>query len=106
MLKMGYIEFAWLESSADDTPAVMLSPAVAMAAEVHCQRPPAGAQWLVNYLHDASRWLVIAMATAELNITAGVASQRILTRRILYSLILSNKIIVSPPAFRGKSKGY
>ena len=30
----GYIEFAWLEYFA-----VMLSPAVTMAAEVHCQRP-------------------------------------------------------------------
>ena len=43
-LKTVYIEFAWLESYADATPAVMLSPAVAMAAEVHCQRSPAGAQ--------------------------------------------------------------
>ena len=67
----------------------MLSPAVAMAAEVHCQRPPAGAQSLANYLHDASRWLVIAMATAGLEITAGVVSQRILTRRILYSPTLN-----------------
>ena len=58
-LKIGYIEFAWLESSADATPAVMLSPAVAMAAEVHCQRQSVGAQWLAEYLHDASRWLVI-----------------------------------------------
>ena len=40
---MGYIEFAWLESSADATPAVMLSPAIVMAAEVHSQRPPVGA---------------------------------------------------------------
>ena len=31
-LKTGYIEFAWLESFADAIPAVMLSPAVAMAA--------------------------------------------------------------------------
>ena len=36
-LKSGYIEFAWLESSADATSAVMLSPAVSMAAEL----PPA-----------------------------------------------------------------
>ena len=36
--------FAWLESSADATPAVMLSLAVAMAAEVHCKL--AGAHWL------------------------------------------------------------
>ena len=56
-----------------------------MAADVHCQQPPAGAQSLANYLHDASRWLVIVMATAGLSITAGVASQRILTTRILYS---------------------
>ena len=42
VLKTGYIEFAWLEPSADATPAVMSSPAVAMAAEVHCQRPLAG----------------------------------------------------------------
>ena len=60
-----------------------------MAADVHCQRPPAGAQSLENYLHDALRWLVIAMATAGLNITAGVASQMILTRRILYRPTLS-----------------
>ena len=39
-LKSGYIEFALLESYVDATPSVMLSPAVAMAAEVHCQRPP------------------------------------------------------------------
>ena len=26
--------------SVDATPAVMLNPAVAMAADVHCQRPP------------------------------------------------------------------
>ena len=71
---MAYLEFAWLESYADATPAVMLSPAVAMAAEVHCQRPPAGAKSLANYLHDASGWLAIAMVTAGLNITAGVAS--------------------------------
>ena len=85
LLKMGYIEFAWLESYADTTPAVMLSPAIAVAAEVHCQRPPVGAYSLANYLHDASRWLVIALATAGFNITAGVASQRILTRQILHS---------------------
>ena len=36
-LKTGYIEFAWLEFDADATLAVMLSPAVAMAAEAHCQ---------------------------------------------------------------------
>ena len=52
-LKTGYKEFAWLESSADATPAVTLSPAVAMAAEIHCQRPPAGAQSLAHYLYDA-----------------------------------------------------
>ena len=39
MIKSGYIEFAWLEYSVDATPVVMLRPAVAMAAEVHCQRP-------------------------------------------------------------------
>ena len=48
-------------SYAGATPAVMLSPKVAMAAEGYCQRPPAGAQSLANYLHDASRWLVIAV---------------------------------------------
>ena len=50
-LKTGYMGFAWLESSVDATPIVILRPAVAMAAEVHCQRLPAG-----------------------LNITAGVGS--------------------------------
>ena len=35
-LKTIYIEFAWLESSADATPAVMLCLAIVMAAEVHC----------------------------------------------------------------------
>ena len=45
-LKSGYTGFAWLESSADATPAVMLSPAVAMAVEVQCRRPPARAQCL------------------------------------------------------------
>ena len=50
---------------------------------VHCPRSPVGAQLLANN-HDASRWLVIAKAIAGLNITTGVASQRILTRRILY----------------------
>ena len=89
-LKTGYIEFALLESYADATHAVMLSPAVAMEAEVHCQRPPAGAQSLANFLHNASRWMVIVTATAGLNITAGVASQLILTRRILYSPTLIN----------------
>ena len=34
------------------SPAVMLSPAVAMTAGVHCQR-------LADYLHDTSCWLVI-----------------------------------------------
>ena len=92
---MGCIEFAWLEYYADATTAVMLSPAVAMAAEVHCQRPPAGAQSLANYLHDASRWLVIATATAELNLTAGVVSQRIPTRRILYSQTLMNSSLLN-----------
>ena len=48
LLKTGCIEFAWLESSDDATAVVMLSPAVAMAAEVLCQR--------------------------QLNITTGVAS--------------------------------
>ena len=43
-----------------------------MAAEVHCQRLPAGTQSLANYLHNASRWLVIAMATAGVNITIRV----------------------------------
>ena len=33
-LKTGYIEFAWLESYADATPVVMLSPAVAMAGDI------------------------------------------------------------------------
>ena len=46
-LKLGYMGFARLESSADATPAVMLSPAVAMAAEVHCQL--AGAHWLAAF---------------------------------------------------------
>ena len=65
MLKPGYTEFAWLEFYADATPAGMLSPVVAMAAEVRCQRPPrGGAQSLGNYLHDASRWLVIAIANS------------------------------------------
>ena len=41
-LKNGYVEFARLESSADDVHAFLFS----LAAEVHCQRPPAGAQWL------------------------------------------------------------
>ena len=59
-LKTGFIEFAWLESSADATSIVMLDPAVAMAADVHSQGQPAGAQWLADYLHDASRWLVIS----------------------------------------------
>ena len=81
-LKTGNIEFARLESYADATPAVMLSLAVAMAAKVHSRRSPAGAQSVANYLHDASWWLIIAMTIAGLNITAGVASQSILTRRI------------------------
>ena len=40
MLKTGYIEFARLESSADAIHAAIVSPAVAMTAEVHCQRRP------------------------------------------------------------------
>ena len=39
-LKMAYIEFAQLESSANAMHAAIVSPAVAMAADVHCQRPP------------------------------------------------------------------
>ena len=44
--KEGYIEFARIESAADAIHSAIVSPAVAMAAEVHCQRPLAGAQWL------------------------------------------------------------
>ena len=60
-LNTGYIEFAWLESSADANACCrcLLSQAVAMTAEVHCQRPSVGPQWLADYLHDASPWLVI-----------------------------------------------
>ena len=47
-LKTGYIEFARLESSADTIHSAIVNPVVAMAAEVHCQRPAAGAQWLHN----------------------------------------------------------
>ena len=36
-------------------------------------------------IDDASLWVAIALASAGLNITAGVASQSILTRRTLYS---------------------
>ena len=36
------------------TPVVILSPAVATAADVHCKRPPAGGQWLAVYMHDPS----------------------------------------------------
>ena len=43
---MHYIEFARLESSADAIHSAIVSPAVAMAAEVNCQRVPAGAQWM------------------------------------------------------------
>ena len=43
-LKTGYMGFARLESSALHS--AIVNPAVAMAAEVHRQRPPAGAQWL------------------------------------------------------------
>ena len=39
-LKTAYIEFARLESSANAMHAAIVSPAVAMAADVHCQRPP------------------------------------------------------------------
>ena len=38
VLKTGYIEFAQIESSVNPVHAVIFSPAVAMAAEVHCQR--------------------------------------------------------------------
>ena len=62
-LKTGYMGFACLEYSADATPAVILSPAVDMAADVHCKLPLAGGQWLAVYMHDASTdawcWLVI-----------------------------------------------
>ena len=40
-LKTGYIEFARLESSADAIHLDIVNLAVAMAAEVHCQRSPA-----------------------------------------------------------------
>ena len=43
---MGYIEFAWLESSADAIHSATFNLAVAMSAEIHCHRPPMGAQWL------------------------------------------------------------
>ena len=46
MVQTGYIEFARLESSADAIHSAIVSPAVAMAAEVHCQRQPVGAQYL------------------------------------------------------------
>ena len=39
-LKTGYTEFARLESSADAIHSAIVSPVVAMAAEVHCQRSP------------------------------------------------------------------
>ena len=41
-LKDGLYTIRLVRISVDATPAVMLSPAVAMAAEVHCQRPPVG----------------------------------------------------------------
>ena len=46
ILKTGYVEFAQLESSADAIHSAIVSRAVAMAAEVRCQLPPGGAQWL------------------------------------------------------------
>ena len=51
-LKMDCMGFACLEHSADATPAVVLSPAVAVAVEVHCKRSPTGAHWLADYLLD------------------------------------------------------
>ena len=60
-LKSGYIEFARLESSADAIHAAIVSPAVAVAAEVHCQRRPAGAQWL----HNAYRRVITVPAIAN-----------------------------------------
>ena len=47
-LKTGYIEFARVESSADAIHSAIVSPAVAMAAEVHCQRPSPVAAHLHN----------------------------------------------------------
>ena len=71
---MGFVCF---EYSADATPAVMLSLSVAMVAEVHNKRSPAGAQWLVDYLHDAStdasRWLVITRRYAYCSDVTGRA---------------------------------
>ena len=93
-LKTGYIEFAWLEYYTDGNHAVMLSPAVAMVAEVYSQRPPVGAKSLANYLHDESRWLGIVMTIAELTVATGVASQMILTRRIIYSPTLKDRVTI------------
>ena len=45
-LKTDYTGFARLESSADAIHSAIVSPAVAMAAEVHCQRSPASAHCL------------------------------------------------------------
>ena len=45
-IKGGLYFFAQLESSADAIHWAIFNPAVAMAAEVHCQRPPAEAQSL------------------------------------------------------------
>ena len=101
-LKSGYMGFAWLESSADATPAVMFSPAVAMAVEVQCQRPPARAQCLhISTMsnHPPTRCVMqiircpMAVANSEpklpwqppgSTLTAGVERQRILTGRTPY----------------------
>ena len=77
---MGYIEFARLESSVDDMHAAIVSPAVVMVADVHCQRPPAGAQWL--------------------HICAMISSSNCQLSRILYSPTLNfSDDNISPTSF-------
>ena len=58
-LKTGYIEFARLELSADAIHAIIVSAAVAMAAEVHCQRPPVRAHAVAVHLHNCEMLLVL-----------------------------------------------
>ena len=88
VLKSGYMGFACLEYYADATP-----PALEQ-----CMPPPAGAQWLADYLHDASRWLVITedglcsdvTGRAQHNCRGGVAENSNQANPIIARLYVMN----------------
>ena len=89
-LQSCYIEIALLESSVDATPSVMLSPAVAMAAEVHCQRPPA---WPA-FAEILTRRIILYSPSLNEN-----HSLRSTDRYLIYSLISFGHTVVTSSSF-------